>query len=187
MKKLLHVSAASVLCAIGALSAGHTQSVTCQNAQFDPAVLAKYPDLQKNCLDVVKRGNEDFAVVTARLEKVNPSGSVVVRSKLADGSYGERRTLQPPDNMKIIAGGKPADIHDLAVGQDVTAYVRVTAPAVMALIPVDPATPLHTTSLEEPERMAALPSTASMVPALGLVGSVFLLIGGLLTTIRRRH
>jgi len=186
MKKLLHVSAASVLCAIGAMSAGHAQSVTCQNAQYDPAVLARFPDLEKNCLDVVRRGSEDFAVVTARLEKVKTNGSVVVRSKRADGSYGERRTLQPPDNMKILIKGKPADIHDLAEGQDVTAYVRVTAPAVMALIPVDPATPLHTTTLE-PERMAALPSTASMVPALGLIGSVFLLIGGLLTTIRRRH
>jgi hypothetical protein len=186
MNKLLHLSSASVLFAIAAMSASHAQSVTCQNAEFAPAVLAKYPDLQKNCLDIVRRGDEDYAVVMARLEKVNPSGSVVVRSKRADGSYGERRTLQPPDNMKIIAAGKPADIHDLAEGQDVTAYVRVTAPAVMALIPADPATPLHTTSLE-PERMAALPSTASIVPMLGLIGSVFLLFGGILTAIRRRQ
>ena len=122
MNKLLPLSAASVLWAIVRSSASHAQSVTCQNAQFDDAVLARYPDLQKNCLDVVKRGDADYAVVTARLEKVNPNGSVVVRSKKADGSYGERRTLQPPDNLKIIAAGKPADIHDLAEGQDVTAY-----------------------------------------------------------------
>ena len=58
----------------------------------------------------------------------------------------------------------------------------------MALIPADPATPLHTTTLgPEPERMAALPSTASIVPMLGLIGSVFLFFGGILTAIRRRR
>jgi len=189
MNKFFHVSALTVLCAMGAISASHAQSVTCQNAKFDPAVLERYPDLQRNCLDVVKRGSEDYAVVTARLDRVNSNGSVVVRSKRADGSYGERRTLRPPDNMKVLAAGKPADIRDLALGQDLTAYVRVTAPAVMALIPADANTPLQTTPLEaEPEpTAAALPSTASMVPVLGLVGSALLLLGGILTAIRRRR
>ena len=78
MSTFLRVTVAGVVCAFGAITSGHAQTVTCQNAKFSPEVLAKYPNVQKNCLDVVSRGGEHFAVVKAQLERANPT-SVVVR------------------------------------------------------------------------------------------------------------
>jgi hypothetical protein len=191
MNVLLRIAAVNVLCAIGAMTAGHAQSVTCQNAQYDPAVLAKYPNLPKSCLDVVMRDGEEYAVVKAKLDRVTSSGSVVIRPKMPDGSYAERRTVKTPSNLKVLIDGKPARVQDLAEDQELTAYVKVSEP-VMALAPADESTPLALTPLEEvepeQERMAAtLPSTSSALPLLGLMGGAFLLLGGLLSAIRFRR
>ena len=187
MNVFLRISATTALCAFGAVTASHAQSVTCQNAQFDPAVLEKYPNLPKSCLEIVKRNGEDYAVVKAKLDRVNANGSVVVRVKQPDGSYGERRTLKSPPNLKVLVKGKPAELRDLATDQEISAYVKVAAP-VMALAPAEETTPLVLTPLAETQPVertaAALPSTASPVPLIGAIGSAFLLLGAMLSAFR---
>lgn len=187
MKMLLRLSAVSVLCTLGAISA-HAQTVTCQNAQYDPEVVARYPNVAERCLDIVTRDGEQYAVVKGRLERVNTNGSIVVRMKQPDGSYSDRRTIKTDGNLKVLINGKPSRIQDLALDQELTAYVKVGAP-VMALAPADESTPLTPTPLGYPEQRmaAALPSTASPLPLLGLVGGALLLFGGLLSAIRYRN
>ena len=186
MTKLTTVLAAGVLCTIGALTS-HAQTLTCANAQYDPVVLQKYPNLPKSCFDVVSRNGENYAVVHARLDKVLSNNSIQIRVKQPDGSYADRRTLRVEGDQRVMVQGKPTRIQDVATGQELSAYVKVTEP-LMALEPVAPAA-LVTTPLEaQPERMAAaLPSTGSLVPLLGLLGSVSLLFGGLLTAVRYRR
>jgi hypothetical protein len=188
MNMFLRISAITALCAIGPITASHAQSVTCQNAQYDPAVLAKYPNLPKSCLEIVKRDGEDYAVVKAKLDRVNAAGSAQVRVRQPDGSYGERRTLKAPTNLRVLVNGKPAQLRDLAPDQELTAYVKVAGPAAMALAPAEETTPLTLTPLEDEQPVertsAALPSTASALPLLGAIGGVFLLLGAMLSTIR---
>lgn len=184
----LRVSAMSVLCAIGAIGVSQAQTATCQNAQYDPEVLAKFPNIAKACSGILSKDGADYAVVKARLDRVDPSGRVAVRVKQPDGSYSKQISIRPKSDLKVMVNGKPAQVRDLATGQEITAYVKVDAP-VMALAPAEPSEPFVAIPIEEPqEQMAAsLPTTAGFLPLFGLLGSVSLLLGGLLSVIRYRR
>jgi hypothetical protein len=189
MNKFLRASAISVLCAIGAIAVSQAQSVTCQNAQYDPDVLARFPNIAKACSDIVSKNGEDYAVVTARLDRVDPSGRVQVRVKQPDGSYSKRISIRPRPDLKVLVDGKPARVQDLADNQEITAYVKVREPE-MALAPADPQERYVFIPIEEPQEQlaAALPATASFLPLFGLLGGLSLLLGGWLSVIRhRRH
>ena len=189
MTKFLRASAVSALCTIGAIAVSQAQTVTCQNAQYEPEVLVKFPNIHKACLEVVSKGGEDYAVVKARLDRVDPSGRVGVRVKQPDGSYSKPLSIRPRSDLRVLVDGKPAQVRDLATNQEITAYVKVRAPAI-ALAPADVNEALVALPIEEPqEQMAAqLPATASMLPLFGLLGGVSMLLGGLLSVIRyRRH
>lgn len=80
MKTFLCASAVGVLCTIGATAVSHAQTVTCQNAQYNPEVLAKFPNISMACSEVISNGSEQYAVVKARLDRVDPSGRVGVRA-----------------------------------------------------------------------------------------------------------
>lgn len=191
MRTSLRIAAGAALCAFGAISASHAQTVTCQNAKFDPEVLEKYPNLPNSCLDIITRDGEHFAVVKAQLDRVS-GNSVVVRVRQPDGSFAQRTTLRTSPDLRVLVDGKPTRVSDLATGQQLTAYVKVREPMV-ALAPADDATPLTTTPLaaepQQPEPRqqvaAALPETASALPFLGLAGGTFLFLGGLLSALRR--
>ena len=187
MNRFLQLSAASVLCAIGAISASQAQSVTCGNAQYDPEVLARFPNIAKACSQVISKDGEQYAVVKARLDRVDPSGRVGVRVKQPDGSYSKQISIRPRPDLKVKVDGKPATVRDLATPQEITAYVKVRAPE-MALPPAEPSEPLVFVPIEEPqEQLAALPSTAGILPLVGLLGVGSLLLGGLLSGMRQRR
>lgn len=59
MNRFLRASAMSVLCTIGAIAVSQAQTVTCQNAQYDPDVLARFPNIAKACSDIVSKNGED--------------------------------------------------------------------------------------------------------------------------------
>jgi LPXTG-motif cell wall-anchored protein len=186
MMKLTSICATGVLCTIGALTS-HAQTLTCENAQYDPALVQKYPNLPKSCFDIVSRDGENYAVVKAKLDKVLTNNSIQVRIKRPDGSYAPRTTVRTEAGQRVLIGGQPTRLSDVATGQEITAYVSVREP-IIALEPVEESVALVTSPLEEePERMAALPSTGSFTPVLALLGSISLLFGGLLTAIRIRR
>jgi hypothetical protein len=191
MNRYLRASAMSVLCTIGAIAVCQAQAVTCQNAQYNPDVLAKFPNIAKACSDIISKNGEDYAVVTARLDRVDPSGRVQVRVKQPDGSYSKRLSIRPRPDLKVLVDGKSARVQDLAANQEITAYVKVREPE-MALAPADPQERYVFIPVEEPQesqqQMAALPATAGILPLLGLLGAMSLLLGGWLSVIRhRRH
>jgi hypothetical protein len=188
MNRFLRVSAMSALCALGAIAISQAQAATCENAQYDPEVLAKFPNIAKACSSIISKNGEDYAVVTARLDRVDPSGRVQVRVKQADGNYSKRLSIRPRSDLKVLVDGKPARVQDLAANQEITAYVKVREPE-MALAPADPAETFVFIPIEEPQQqMASLPSTAGFLPLFGMLGGMSLLLGGWLSAMRhRRH
>ena len=188
MTRFLRASTVGVLCTIGAIAVSHAQTVTCENAQYNPELLTRFPNLAKACSEIISKGGEDYAVVKAKLDRVNPSGTVAVRVKQPDGSYSKQITIRPKSDLRVQVDGRPARVRDLATGQEITAYVKVREPAI-ALAPADETAPLEAMPIEEPQEQmaAALPETASMLPLLGLFGGVSLLFGGLLSMIRYRR
>jgi hypothetical protein len=187
MSKFLRVSAVSVFCVSGAIAVSQAQSVTCENAQYDPGLLAKYPNLPKSCLDIITKDGELYAVVKAKLDKVS-GNSVRVRIKQPDGTYADRTTVRTDSNLRVKVDGRPTRVSDLATGQELSAYIKVREPAI-ALAPAEESAPLVTSPIEdEPEQMAAtLPSTSSFLPLLGLFGGASLLLGVLLSVVRHRR
>jgi hypothetical protein len=189
MNRFLRASTLSVLCTIGAISVCQAQAVTCQNARYDADVLARFPNIAKACSDIISKNGEDYAVVTARLDRVDPSGRVQVRVKQPDGSYSKRISIRPRPDLKVLVDGKASRVQDLAENQEITAYVKVREPE-MALAPADPQERYVFIPIEEPQEQlaAALPETASLLPLFGLLGGMSLLLGGWLTAMRhRRH
>jgi hypothetical protein len=187
MNRFLRASAMSVICTIGAIAVSQAQTATCQNAQYNADVLARFPNIAKACSKIISKDGEDYAVVTARLDRVDPSGRVQVRVKHADGSYSQRLSIRPRPDLKVLVDGKPARVQDLAENQEITAYVKVREPE-MALAPADAGETFAFIPIEEPQtQMAALPATAGILPLLGLLGGVSLLLGGLLSAMRRRR
>lgn len=187
MNKFLRASAISVLCTIGAIAVSQAQSVTCQNARYESDLLARFPNIAQACSDIISKNGEDYAVVTARLDRVDPSGRVQLRVKQPDGNYSKRLSIRPRPDLKVLVDGKPARVQDLAANQEITAYVKVRAPE-MALAPADRERYVFIPIEEPQEQFAALPATASFLPLFGLLGGMSLLLGGWLTAMRhRRH
>ena len=187
MTRFLRASAVSVLCTIAAIAVSQAQTVTCQNAQYDPEVLAKFPNIAKACSDILSKDGADYAVVKARLDRVDPSGRVSVRAKQPHGNASKLISTRPRSELQVTVDGTPARVRDRATGQEITAYVTGEAP-VMALAPAEPSEPFVATPIEEPqEQMAALPATSSMLPLFGMLGGVSLLLGSLLSVIRHRQ
>jgi hypothetical protein len=188
MNRLLRAFAMSVMGAMGAIAISQAQAATCQNAQYDADVLARFPNIAKACSDVVSKDGQEYAVVTARLDRVDPSGRVQVRVKQPDGAYSKQISIRPRPDLKVLVDGKPARVTDLAANQEITAYVKVREPQ-MALAPADAQEQYVFLPIEDPqEQFAALPATASILPLFGLLGGVSLLLGGWLSAMRhRRH
>ena len=190
MKASLLTVAASAVLAITAIPAANAAPEDCQTAQFGAEVLAKFPRIAEVCLDVINKDGQDYAVVKADLVRTRP-GAVTIRPKLPDGTRADSMIVSTAPGRRVLVDGQEVRVEDLAVGQELTAYVKVTTPEI-ALAPATPTAPIETSPLEEaaPETTTAaetpaMPTTASPFPAIGLAGFGLLLIGTLLTFVRR--
>jgi hypothetical protein len=167
----------------------HAQGATCQTAKFSDTVLQRLPDVRDFCHDVVTRDGESYAVIKAGLVRSNRDG-MTVRIKKPDGTMSDKRYFRVKPDFRVLVKGKPTRVDHLALGQELTAYVKVTEP-VIALEPASPSEALTPTALEEapPTQVAeatpppAMPRTASILPLLGLGGVVLVLLGTLLLAV----
>jgi hypothetical protein len=195
------VARALALVGVGLLAtlpapSAHAQGVTCQTAKFSDTVLQRLPDVRDFCHDVVTRDGENYAVIKAGLVRSNRDG-LTVRIKKPDGTMSDKRYFRVKPDFRVLVKGKPTRVDHLALGQELTAYVKVTEP-VIALEPASPSEHLTPTALEEPPTQVAeatpppaMPRTASFLPLLGLGGVVLVLLGTLLLALsvlfRRKH
>ena len=188
---LLKLAAGAVL-AVAAIPAANADPADCQTAQFSQEVLAKFPNIAKTCLDIINKDGQDYAVVKADLVRTRP-GAVTIRPKLPDGTRADSMIVRTAPGRRVLVDGQEVRVEDLAVGQELTAYVKVTQPEI-ALAPATPTEPIESSPMEEPAvaaaepaaEPAAMPTTASPFPAIGLAGFGLLLVGTLLAVARRR-
>src|SRR5262245_33144834 len=94
-------TAAITVTALASIGVAQAQ-VTCQNAQYAPEVLAKYPNIRTACLDIVTRDGEPYAVVKGELDRVYSNNSVGVRIKRSDGTYSQRQTLKTERDLRVM-------------------------------------------------------------------------------------
>jgi hypothetical protein len=187
MLKIYRVAIAVVLLA-PVMPAALAQNAECRDAQFGEAVLERFPRIREACLDIVTHQGQEYAVFKADLVRTTRN-SVRVRFKKPDGTSAESQTINVKPDFRVLIEGKPTRVDNLAVGQELTAYVKVREPMV-ALAPAEDSQALEPTPWQDENAMMAdtgpaLPATAGFLPAFGLGGLAMLLLGGVLRLLRR--
>jgi hypothetical protein len=178
-----------VLLPFAAASTAQAQTSACQSAQFSEKVLDHFPGAREGCLDVIERDGQKYAVFKADLVRTGPN-TLHVRFRRPDGTFGATRSVKVSPARRVLVDGQPVRVEELAAGQELTAYVKVTEPMI-ALAPPTDVEPLDLQPLEsETPQVAAnttveMPHTAGMMPTFGLSGLALLMLGGVLRALRR--
>lgn len=152
------------------------QEVDCQTVQFSNDVMEKFPRVREACLDVIEHQGQLMAVFKADLLRVQ-GNKVRIRARLPGGGQAEPQTVQVSPDRRVLVDGKKYRVDELALGQQLTIYARVDEP-VAAIQPAEASEPIDFVPIEvEPMRVASaaepeMPTTASELPALGLLGAL---------------
>ncbi|HEY0685646.1 MAG TPA: hypothetical protein VGD45_25125 [Steroidobacter sp.] len=174
---------------LAAAQTAQAQQVDCQSVQFSDRVTQKFPRVREACLDVIEREGQLMAVFKADLLRVQ-GNKVRIRPKLPGGEQAPAQTVQVPPERRVLVDGKKYRVDELSLGQELTIYARVDEP-LQALAPAEETEPVEFVPVEvEPMRMAAaaepeMPTTASELPAIGLLGVLLAALGVALEFVRR--
>jgi len=168
------------------------QPAACARVEFSQEVLSRFPNIRSACLDVITKGDQQYAVVKADLVRAT-SSRMTVRVRMPDGSKSDPIGINVNPKERIIVNGEKTRIQDVAIGQELTAYFSVKDPGI-ALEPAEGIedvefTPLPATPEPEPAAVAAnteMPKTATILPLLGTIGFVLIALGAGLAWLRRR-
>ena len=180
----LPIVSALVALAISALaSAAETtpSALTCDDFRPTPEALERFPDLQGACEEVVERDGELYAKFVAVVRRAT-NRSVTLFLPATDHTF----TINPDSSARVLLGGQRARVGELVRGQEIRIYLAtsefakpdieevalVSEEAMLVVLPVVEAPP-------------ALPTTASLWPAIGSAGAVLLALG-LGLRVRRR-
>lgn len=186
------VTLGGIVLALVSAAAFAQQPAACQRVVYSAEVLARFPNIKAACLDVINKDGKDYAVVKATLVRAT-SRKMTVRVKRSDGTLTDPIGVNVGPTERLNINGKPTAIQDVAIGQELTAYINVTDPGI-ALAQSDEAAPVEFTPVPatpEPEPVAVastaeMPKTATSLPLLGTIGFVLLALGAGFAFLRRR-
>jgi hypothetical protein len=183
------------LAALLAVPATYAQNTACKSVEFSGAVLERFPNAPQGCLDVVERDGQKFAVYKADLVRISGK-TAFLKFKLPDGTRSTTRAIKTDPARRVLIQGKPTRVQDLAVGQELTLYVKVSEP-VLALAPASETEPLDLQPLADEKTQVAsadteqttMPGTASGTYTFGLAGLLLLALASMFAFLRRfpRH
>jgi hypothetical protein len=168
------------------------QPAACERVEFSQDVLARFPNIRRACLDVISKDGQEYAVVKADLVRAT-ARRMTVRVKLPDGTHSDPIGINVKPNERLNIAGKMTPIQDVAIGQELTAYVHVRDPGIA--LASDTAGPVEFTPIAEepaPEPAAAaaaapeMPKTATRLPLIGTIGLLLLALGAGIAVLRRR-
>lgn len=188
-----YFAASSLVLALVPAVAGAQQPAACERVEFSQDVLARFPNIRLACLDVIQKDGQEFAVVKADLVRAT-ARRMTVRVKLPDGTHAEPRAINVAPDFRLNVNGRSTRVEDVAVGQEITAYVNVRDPGIAAA-PAEPTetivfTPVPAQPEPEPEPVASaepeMPKTATQLPLLGAFGVALLALGVAFAFMRRR-
>jgi hypothetical protein len=189
MRRSIYLSIIGVTAVLGGISAP-ALAADCATAQFSDAVLARFPNIRAVCTEVITKDGQEYAVVKGDLVRTG-NNAVYMKFKLPDGTKSDTRKIETRPEFRVQIDGKPTSVRNLAVGQELTAYVKVTEP-VMALAAAEPSEPVVAYPIEEAApamaaNTAEMPRTAGPMPAIAGLGALLLAFAGMLTFLRIRR
>lgn len=170
------------------------QELSCDDIDFVGEIGERFPNANEACLEIVERNGEQFAHYNAEIQRVS-GNNVKVKFNLPDGSKTQTFAFDMPADARVEVQGRKYRYRDLGRGSDIDIYVppdrwEVHIPhdedfATSSAVAV--ATPMAVADDDMGEEtVAMLPSTASPLPLIGLLGALFTGMGALLVGVRRR-
>jgi len=192
MKRTALISTLIAVGALGFTAAANAQDVGCDDIIWGSEILADNPNIGDACLDVVEKQGVMAAKFTARVVRQSVN-STIVQWQLPDGSWSASQRRYPERGSTAEINGQAVAITDMQARQEVNVYLPMNEywtlpapePAPTAAAAPPPPPPPAPEPEPEPEP-AALPTTATQVPAFALLGGLLLLLGGAVSFVRNR-
>jgi hypothetical protein len=168
------------------------QTYSCNDIEFTGRVLSKFPNANRFCTEVVEKDGKMYAHINA--EYIRRSGDrVELRFKDGQGGYHDETIwVDVPEGQRIKIGGRSITFRQLQRGDELDIYLPpdrwqiATADTHEEFV----AAPVTTYEIvDEPDDMSGsyLPSTASPLPLIGLLGVLFTSLGAGLAWLRMRR
>jgi len=101
------------------------QQLTCDDIEFTPAAIHKFPSVEQTCHSIVERNGQLYVRLVADVVKVQTDGSVVIDLKAGDGGKF-RQVFHPPPGFRASLSGKPSSTRDFKRGQEIRLYLPST-------------------------------------------------------------
>lgn len=187
------LAAAAIMLAATAVAAPPVlaqNAAACQAVTFSADVLSRFPNASQECLDVIERDGQQYAVFKAQLIRAD-GDKLRIRMKQPDGSLAEAITVKPRQKLRVLVNGEAISVDQLAPNQELTAYVRVDK-AEIALAPAAPTEPLELepvvvqhVAVASAHTGPAMPKTAGQAGVFALLAVLNLLVA-LVSVILRR-
>lgn len=185
--KVLFVLPALALLSIGTTASAQTD-LTCADITFSYEVTSKYPSATDGCRGVVEIDGERYAKM--RVEIMTARGNVgTFRFMNKDGTYGPLESVTVDDDWRAELGGRSYRMRQLSRGQELNLYIPSDRwEAHVATNMSGTITVYYAVSFEGGGSSGAeLPTTASSMPLIGLLGAGSLFAAFLMRVRRRRH
>jgi hypothetical protein len=188
MKKTLLTAMLVLLGALGFTA--NAQAATCADVVWNAEYTAEFPSIAGHCLEVVEKNGREAVRLRARVVRQGVN-STVVQWQHPDGTWSASERRYPERGAVVQIEGRDVRITDLSPRQEVNVYVPsegnwslpAAAPVAAAAAPPPPAPEPEPEPEPEP---VALPTTATQIPMLAILGGLMLLMGGLISVVRTR-
>ncbi len=166
--------------------------MTCDDLDFTAPMMQRFPDPNAACFEVLTRDGRPYAQFKAIIERVR-GNTVYARFRLRDGGRTDTYRFDMPADARVNIGGRSYRYRDLNRGQEVNVYLpegdwEVHIPQTEVFETAAPTEVIVIRPVyEEPASSGSmLPSTASPLPLIGMLGGLFTGLGMVLFGIRRR-
>ena len=157
-------------------------SPTCDDLNWSAQVLAANPDIALSCKAVYEKNGVLYAKVSIEVVRVRGS-RMTFRPLHTDGGMGDSRSVQLGTSWRAQIGGSEYRASDLMRGQELNVYIPEDR---FALVVEDADGPDEIDIVAIEEHVVEMPKTASPLFLIGLLGSACVVLGGVLSGVRRR-
>jgi hypothetical protein len=160
----------------------------CSDVQFGGELQDRYPKIDEACLGILDYRGEQYVSLSGKIVSAN-SRVIALRWKRPDGSYIKdifrSKSLDP--SFRINLDGKDVRPSSLQRGQEINTYVKLGGDIATLMSDANLETAAVTAmAVDFDPAPVAMPTTASMLPTLGLLGFLSLVVGGLIRIYRKK-
>jgi hypothetical protein len=190
MKKTLSIFLLALFGGLGFTASASAQDVSCSDVIWSDTALDLNPNIAEYCLEVVEKRGQQMARMHARVVRQSVN-STIVQWQRPDGSWSPSERRYPDRGFMAHIGDEEVRITDLPARQEVNVYVAATdmwsvpepAPAAAPVAAAAPAAAPE--PAPEPAPMV-LPTTATQLPMIALLGGLLVLLGAATGLLRSR-